>query len=207
MTDDVGQLKAFYDSPAGHKQCRIIREKIRLFWPFVEKEKIIGYGFTLPYLPVFGADNNMLALTPASIGALDMHQGILSVMADETQLPVRNEVIDKILAAHALENAADVHNLIFEFWRILKPYGRALFIFEKQKFELDEITGVLLANKFSIIRKDRAVAKLDILESFIGKIYIIEAQKLVFAPRGRTQKIVRSLWDKLARPKPAVEAT
>ncbi len=207
MADDVGQLKVFYDSAAGHKQCRIIRRKIADLWPHVNNEKIIGYGFTLPYLPVFNAENSMIALSPANMGALDLHQGILSVMTDEEHLPVRNEVIDKIVAAHALENAEDMHNLIFEFWRILKPYGRALFIFEKEEFEPDNIIALLLANKFSITRKIRTVAAIDILESFTGKVYMIEAQKLVFAPRGRTQKIVKSIWDKLARPKPAMEPT
>ena len=207
MTDNVSQLKTFYDSPEGHKHCRIIRDKISLLWGEVKKEKILGFGFTLPYLPMFSDDNKVLALMPPYIGALDLHQGILSVMADEAQLPVRNEVIDKIIAAHALENVQDAHELLFEFWRVLKPYGKALLIFEHEKFDPEKITALLLANKFRIVSKTRAVASFEIFESLLGKIYIIQAQKLVFAPRGRTQKIVKSIWDKVARPKPAMEPT
>ena len=199
MADNALQLKNFYDSAKGHKQCRIIREKIMRRWPYISKERIIGFGFTLPYLPMFTTENNVLALTTQTLGALDMHQGILSVMADEAQLPLRNEVIDKIIAAHALENAADANELLFEFWRVLKPYGKILFIFEPEKFELSKITGMLLANKFNIIYSKPA--------GFFNKTHIIEAQKLIFAPRGRTQKIVKSFWDKLTRPKRVMEPT
>jgi hypothetical protein len=196
--EDVGQLKAFYDSPAGHKHCRIVREKISELWPDVKKEKLIGFGFTLPYLPVFVNDNQTIALMPTEIGALDLHQeGIPSVMADESQLPLRNEVIDRILTAHALENIIDPQSMVFEFWRILKPYGRVLFIFDREKFDIETINAILFANKFNVTISKRA--------GFFSKIQIMEAQKIVFAPRGRTQKIIKSLWDKLTRPKPAME--
>lgn len=205
MAENVAELKVFYDSPAGHRQCRIIRAKITDRWRFVKKENIIGFGFTLPYLPLFSNENQTIALMPPEMGALDLHQGMPCVMADEAMLPLRNEMIDRIITAHALENITDPHSLIAEFWRVLKPYGRALFIFEIEKYDAEKLVAILKANKFYIMSETRAVADISLLERFTGKVLIVEAQKLVFAPRGRNQRVTKSLMDKLFKPKPAAK--
>ena len=191
--ENVGQLKAFYDSPAGHKKCRQLRSKILTRWPVVKKEKIIGFGFALPYLPIFAEHNQEIAIMPASIGALDLHQGMACVMADETLLPLRNETIDRVLAVHALENTELPQEMILEFWRVLKAYGRVMFIFEREKFDHEKLEAMLKANKFSVRHSARA--------GWFSTTQIVEAQKLVFAPRGRTQKVIKSIMDKLTRPK------
>lgn len=204
MTDAL-QLKSFYDTPEGHRQCRIIREKIEESWGSPKKEKIIGFGFTLPYLPPLADNNQLLAIMPREIGALDLHQGMPCVMADEAQLPVRNEVIDRIISAHALENIEDPYSMLAEFWRVLKPYGRVLFIFEREKFEPEKMSAMLLANKFYIMSSTRCVGSPEFFAGLNGKIQMVEAQKLVFAPRGRTQRVTKSILDKLLKPKPATE--
>jgi SAM-dependent methyltransferase len=52
----------------------------------------------------------------------------LSVLVDETELPLIDEGADRILLVHMLEWSEKSHALLRELWRVLAPNGRLLLI-------------------------------------------------------------------------------
>jgi SAM-dependent methyltransferase len=209
--NNILDLKEYYDTQTGHNFCRIIRKIISNNWKKPAKEAIIGYGFTLPYLPVLQNDGNKIAaILPSNIGAMNIAEGITPILSEPDTLPLKNEAIDKILIVHGLEQVANPDEIFAEFWRVLKPYGRIMIFSENKILFPEHVISKLRANKFSVSFSRRCVvsANLPVLEIFsglCGKYYVTEAQKLVFAPRGRAQKITKNILDRLLKPKRKLE--
>lgn len=231
----VSELKEFYETNLGKFTCRRIRESISKFWQHPSKEKILGYGFALPYLPLFSYGNSCLAIMPPHIGAMKVEGGAACVMAEGTALPAQNEFFDRVIIIHGIENSELPEKLLEEMWRILKPSGKLLLIApnegslwrksstpfrETRAYSKRKLLEYLSYNKFAPRRSRRALFFFPtrfiflnrfieffgqvILREFCG-IWIIEAEKMVFAPGGRPIKIAPTLWDRIFRPKPTLE--
>ncbi len=198
-----------------------------------EGEKIAGFGFTLPYLPLFANNNSEISLTPGALGAENLNSPVNMALCVEDMLPLKNEYFDKILVAHGFENIDNDEALMQEFWRVLKPGGKLLVIaanddsfwrktatpFAKGKglthFRLLELA---MGSKFFSRGFDRALffppssnAFLNLfLERAIGLVcraasgvMVIEMEKIIFVPRGRTSKVTPSLIERIFKPKAA----
>jgi SAM-dependent methyltransferase len=50
------------------------------------------------------------------------------VLADETRLPFGDAVFDRVLVAHAMEEAEAPHAMLRELWRVMAPEGRLVVI-------------------------------------------------------------------------------
>ena len=70
------------------------------------------------------------ALMPAELGVISWpREGKgLSVLVDETELPLPDECADRILLVHMLEWSERTRALLRELWRVLAPNGRLLII-------------------------------------------------------------------------------
>jgi SAM-dependent methyltransferase len=131
MQLDVVDLKDFYARPLGRVVRRLLGRRIRDCWGDVKGCTLFGLGFTLPYLAPFRAEAERLgALMPAELGAIPWPERgpSLSVLADETELPIPDESADRILLVHMLEWSEKSRELLRELWRVLKPQGRLLLI-------------------------------------------------------------------------------
>jgi SAM-dependent methyltransferase len=134
LRPDVTQLEAFYKTSLGMASCRLLRGAIRAFWLRKENavQQILGIGYALPYLlPFMEQDKNRIgAVMPAGQGVMHWprhHKGNLTVLSEESELPFRDESIDKALIIHALE-FTEPELFLPELWRTLAPGGQALFI-------------------------------------------------------------------------------
>ena len=90
-----------------------------------------GLGFATPYLGEYRGEAHTLgALMPAGLGALSWpeHGASLTVLVDETDLPLDDECADRILLVHLLERSERSTRLLREIWRVLAPGGRILII-------------------------------------------------------------------------------
>lgn len=232
---NVSELKKFYETELGKYTCLRLRHKIHQFWPHASKEKILGFGFALPYLPVFSYGNSCLAIMPPTIGAMKVEGGCSCVMADGLMLPSQNEFYDRVMVIHGIENCEIPEKFLEEVWRVLKPSGKLLMVvpndgslwqkaktpfYKSQGYSKSKLNDYLTYNKFAPKRLRRELFCVptkymffnNIME-FIGKIFfreycgvlIVEAEKLIFASGGRPIKIAPSMWDKVFRPKPALE--
>lgn len=131
MFVDAGELWEFYNAPLGHTVRRVIGTRVRSRWRHIEGETLIGLGYAAPFLGSFrGEARRIGAIMPAAQGAVVWPTvgDSMTVLADEDQLPLPDNSVDRLLVAHCLEFSERVQPLLREIWRILTPEGRVLFI-------------------------------------------------------------------------------
>ena len=131
MWTDAIDLDEFYRSPLGNVARRVIRRRIRAFWPSVRGMTVLGYGYATPYLQQFRTEaGRVLALSPAGQGVMPWPPGEpgLAALTWETELPLPDLSIDRLVMVHAVESSEQLRGLMREAWRVLKGDGRMLIV-------------------------------------------------------------------------------
>lgn len=131
MYRSIYDLKDFYNSDAGAYVRRILRQHIHAWWPDVKGHRIAGIGFAPPYLDMFLDDaERCFAVMPAGQGVHPWPENgrNLTLLAEESELPLETNSVDKILLIHSLEYAELPRSNLQEIWRVLKSNGRLLVI-------------------------------------------------------------------------------
>lgn len=130
MQLDARELLAFYDSPMGQVARRMISRRLRHLWPDVERHRLLGYGFPIPYLRAFqGEAERIVAVMPAQLGVVGWPaERPLTAMSDEDALPFPDAMFDRILVVHGIEGADALRPLMRQLWRVLAPEGRMLIV-------------------------------------------------------------------------------
>lgn len=131
MRVDVLALQRFYASPLGEAARRAASRRLEALWPAGDGLDMLGLGYCTPYLARFRPHaRRVVAMMPAEQGAEPWPaQGpVLTALADEGRLPFMDAVFDRVLMAHALEEAAAPHALLREIWRVMAPEGRLVVI-------------------------------------------------------------------------------
>lgn len=128
---DVVDLRDFYASGLGQVARRIIRRRIRQIWPDVTGLRVLGIGYATPYLRPFRAEaERVIAVMPASQGVQfwPADEPNLVALSDETELPLPDRSVDRLLVVHALESAEQLRGMMREAWRVLTDGGRLLVV-------------------------------------------------------------------------------
>lgn len=131
MRPDVIDLRQFYTSPLGQLARRHLTRVVREIWPDTKGHTVVGLGFAVPYLRPFRDEaTRVVALMPAPQGVLHWPSDEPSLVAlvDETELPLPDNSVDRLLLVHGLENSEEVRPLLREAWRVLASGGRLLVI-------------------------------------------------------------------------------
>ena len=127
---DARGLSQFYDNAMGQRARRVILNVLRQAWPQVKGQRLLGYGFAIPYLPAFLPDaERAIALSPAEMGVVAWPAGkCLATLAEEDALPFPDAFFDRILVVHGLEEAQSLRPLLRQLWRVLAPEGKLLVV-------------------------------------------------------------------------------
>ncbi len=131
MWNDVVDLNAFYATPLGQMARQAIGLQLREIWPDLQGRQLVGLGYATPYLNQFRAEAaRSIAAMPAGQGALPWPEGArgLTMLADETTLPLADRSIDRLLLIHCLEFGEPPNELLREIWRVLTDDGRLLVV-------------------------------------------------------------------------------
>jgi SAM-dependent methyltransferase len=131
MPSDVVDLRDFYRSGLGQVARRMIRRAIQRVWPDVRGTRVLGIGYTTPFLSLLSGDTERtIALMPASLGVLRWPSEGRNIvtLAEEGELPFPDYSIDRILLIHALETSDEVGPMLKEIWRVLAGGGRLLIV-------------------------------------------------------------------------------
>ncbi|MDA0305270.1 MAG: methyltransferase domain-containing protein [Proteobacteria bacterium] len=131
MWTDVVDLRDFYASVLGQVARRMIRRRMRILWPDVTGQSVLGIGYATPYLNSFRSNaERVLAVMPAGQGVLRWppDEPGLTALVDECELPFPDLSIDRVLLVHALECSEQARPLMREVWRILSASGRLLVV-------------------------------------------------------------------------------
>lgn len=130
MLFDSQNLAAFYESPIGQVTRRLIYRRLRLIWPDLRSQRLLGYGFAVPYLRGFTLEaERVTALIPAPQGALAWpEKRPQTLVAEEDALPFPDAMFDRVLMVHGLEAADSARVVMRQVWRVLAPAGRLLVV-------------------------------------------------------------------------------
>lgn len=131
MQLDVVDLKSFYSSPLGQVARQMILRGIESRWGTLDGLALLGLGYATPYLDTLReGTERTIAFMPARQGIVAWPAGQLSAVSlvEGTDLPLRDQVVDRVLMVHALETADDPAGLMSEVWRILAPGGHVMIV-------------------------------------------------------------------------------
>lgn len=131
MFVDAIDLREFYDGPLGRLARRMIRRRIRTFWPDLRGQSLLGLGYATPYLRLFrGEAERVITFMPAQQGVLAWppEGANLAALVDEGELPLEDASIDRIVLVHALEGTEQRAAMMTEMWRVLAANGRLLVV-------------------------------------------------------------------------------
>lgn len=131
MFPDVVDLRSFYAQPLGVVTRRLIGRAIRARFDNVRGLSVLGIGYATPYLGVFREEcERALAFMPGAQGVTRWPSAAptLAALVHETELPLRDGMIDRVIAVHLLEMTPDAEDVLREVWRVLAPGGRLLCV-------------------------------------------------------------------------------
>jgi SAM-dependent methyltransferase len=131
MFVDVVDLRNFYAQGLGVVARRFIGRGIRARFADATGQRILGIGYATPYLGLFREEaERCLAFMPAAQGVVKWpsERPGLAALVEETELPLPDAAVDRVLLVHALEMADDPITLLREIWRVLSPNGRLLAV-------------------------------------------------------------------------------
>ena len=131
MYPDVVDLRSFYAQPLGVVTRRLIGRAIRARFDNVRGLSVLGIGYATPYLGVFREEcERALAFMPGAQGVTRWPSAAptLAALVHETELPLRDGMIDRVIAVHLLEMTPDAEDVLREVWRVLAPGGRLLCV-------------------------------------------------------------------------------
>ncbi|MGF1629068.1 MAG: class I SAM-dependent methyltransferase [Kiloniellaceae bacterium] len=176
MWPDVVDLREFYETRRGQVARHMVRRAVRSVWPDVTGQRLLGLGFATPYLRQFSSEaERVLAFMPASQGVMHWPPegpGLVSLV-EETDLPLPDYSVDRVLLVHGLENADSLRGLLREIWRVLTGDGRLLVVVPNRRgiwsrsdrtplgwghpYSAAQLSRVLRDNMFTPTRTERAL--------------------------------------------------
>jgi SAM-dependent methyltransferase len=136
MFIDVVDLRNFYAQPLGKVARRFIGPAVRKHWTDVRGMRVVGVGYTTPYLGLFRDEaERCLAFMPAGQGVTrwPSERASLAALVEETELPLADAAVDRVLVVHALEMSNDPASILREAWRVLAAGGRLLLVIPNRR--------------------------------------------------------------------------
>ena len=176
MWHDVVDLREFYETRRGQVARHMVRRAVRSVWPNVKGQSLLGLGFATPYLRQFkGEAERVTAFMPATQGVMHWPPegpGLVSLI-DETDLPLPDYSVDRVLLVHGLESSEYLRDMLHEIWRVLTGDGRLLVVVPNRRgiwarfdrtpfgwghpYSRTQLSKLLRANQFTPTRSERAL--------------------------------------------------
>jgi SAM-dependent methyltransferase len=131
MRPDVEEVRNFYHTHLGAVARRLLVHRVRALWPDVRGQTILGLGYATPFMrPFLSEAERIIAAMPDDQGAVSWppEGPSRSILARETELPLRDASVNRVLAVHSLEMAGSPRPLLREIWRVLAPEGKLLLL-------------------------------------------------------------------------------
>lgn len=131
MWTDAIDLREFYASSLGQVARRMVSRRLRVMWPDLRGQRILGLGYATPYLRPFRDEaERVLAVMPAAQGVVHWppEGPNATALAEEAELPFADASIDRVLLVHALEFSEELRPMLREVWRVLSGGGRLIAV-------------------------------------------------------------------------------
>ena len=133
MRIDISQLLDFYNRPLGQAAARLVGERVVSLWPDTSGQDVLGLGYATPILDqLCGTPRRCIAAMPADQGGhrWPVEDGTMNLvtLTDDVRLPFRDDLFDRIVILHGLEETENAARYMSEVWRVCAPEGRVLSI-------------------------------------------------------------------------------
>lgn len=129
---DVLDLRNFYyRTKLGRVAQRAVRDQLLQMWPEAKGQTVVGFGFSAPLLrPYLNEARRVMSFMPGPQGVMPWPAGgnNVSALVEETQWPVPNGMVDKLILLHGLETSEQPSMVLEEASRVLGPGGRVIFV-------------------------------------------------------------------------------
>lgn len=128
---DIVDLRQFYATPLGRCAETSIAFALSAIWKPISDERLMGLGFTNPYLERFRGDaERTISFMPAAQGATKWpsSEPCATSLVFEEDLPLPDASVDRVLLVHALEHFENAQESLQEIWRVLSPGGRLIIV-------------------------------------------------------------------------------
>ena len=131
MREGIHTLDGFYATPTGLVAARLLRDRLRAFWPSLPGQCVLGLGYASPFLRLWRTEAaRCVTLVPPHLPPWRWPRKAPSrtAVAEEDALPFPDLCFDRVLLVHGLETADNARRLLREVWRVLKDDGRLLVV-------------------------------------------------------------------------------
>jgi SAM-dependent methyltransferase len=131
MRRDVLDLRQFYAGALGGAAREMVTRKVGEAWGGLSGLDLLAFGYATPFLePLAAGARRTIAAMPAQQGVEAWPLGAPNdaALVDETALPFPSAFFDRVLAAHALEEADSPLAVLTELGRVLAPSGRLIVV-------------------------------------------------------------------------------
>jgi SAM-dependent methyltransferase len=176
MWNDVLDFRDFYSTGLGLTARRLLRMKLRALWPKVAGERVLGFGYAVPYLGLWqGEAERAIAVMPAERGVLHWPTDgpNAAALSEETHLPLPDRSIDRVLLVHGVETSEALRAMLREIWRVMTDGGRMIVIVPNRRslwarlertpfahgrpFSVGQATRLLRDSMFTPLRTEKAL--------------------------------------------------
>lgn len=125
-------IRGFYQTSLGRVTQRILRVRLRHFWPELTGKHVLAMGYPTPYLQAYLETalrlNIVMPPNMQEVHPWPPESENHVLVADETELPYEDRMMDRILMVHCLERSGDIMAALQEAWRVLDYDGRILLV-------------------------------------------------------------------------------
>jgi SAM-dependent methyltransferase len=131
MREEIHGLDGFYASPTGLVAARLLRDRLRAFWPSLRGQCVLGLGYASPSLKLWRAEAaRCVAVVPPHLPPWRWPRKApcRTAVAEDDALPFPDLCFDRVLLVHGLETTENSRRLLREAWRVLKDDGRLLVV-------------------------------------------------------------------------------
>ena len=128
---DIVQLKEFYASRLGESVANLIGESLMRLWPDAKGEAMLVVGYGAPYvMPYLTQATPLVIAMQAEQGAAAWPAGAGNrvFLTHDSELPLQNNSIGKVLLIHSVEHSEHLNAMMQEVWRVLVPGGKVLAV-------------------------------------------------------------------------------
>jgi SAM-dependent methyltransferase len=131
MRPDVFELHDFYGSRQGQLVRRLLNREIRAHWPDLKGLNVLGLGHATPFMGPLALEAARCAvIMPEAEGVMrwPKKRPNLTALGSESDLPIADRSMDRVLVVHALEATEHAGRLLRDLWRILADDGEIIVI-------------------------------------------------------------------------------
>ncbi|MTH95475.1 class I SAM-dependent methyltransferase [Roseibium sp. RKSG952] len=191
MYIDVADLRTFYDLPIGQLLRELIGEHVRLMWPSLTGQALLGVGYAGPFMrPYLEQAERCISAMPAQQGAVPWPEEIRSAvtLVEDASLPFSDASFDRVMVVHALDHCADAAAVLNEAWRVLAPGGRMLAIVPNRR-------GLWSQSELSPFGYGRPYSRGQ-LKHLLRNCHfeVVDDREALFMPPTRAKSVLRAAW-------------